>query len=79
MVGVEPGLRESVEPLAGHHACHRCKGAVHLAQLRQEEGRTQEPDLRGATHDAACRGSTQTRVACSSMLQMRPSCSGLQG
>lgn len=45
VVGVQAGLGEGVQALAGHHARDRREGAVHLAQLRQEECRTKEPDL----------------------------------
>ena len=46
VVGVQAGLREGVQALRGHHAGDRLKGGPHVAQLRQEERRPQEPDLR---------------------------------
>lgn len=48
VVGVEAGLGEGVEALGGHHACNSARGRLHMAQLRQEQRRAQEANLRTA-------------------------------
>ena len=45
VIGIQPRLRKGIQPLGRHHAGHGLEGRLHAAQLRQEEGRTQKPDL----------------------------------